>query len=71
MATRIREKEPDIQRLGVGLFCSQVTLFLGPKGNPETLLMAAGEVVFLCFNFSLFKANSAGLVYAPGDTHID
>lgn len=59
MASRIRGNERDIRGLGVGLFCSQMTLLLGPKRNNEALLLAAGEAESLCFNFSLFlKANS-------------
>lgn len=56
------EREPDIQGLGVGLFCSQMTLILGLEGNPDALLIAAGEVESLYFNISLFlKVNSAAV----------
>jgi len=62
MAPRISEKEPDIQGHDIGLLCSQVILILGPRGNPETVLMTVGKAVFLYFNFSFsLKANLAAV----------
>ena len=62
MAPRISEKEPDSQGHDVGLLCSQVILMLGPRGNPETVLVTVGKAVFLYFNFSFsLKANLAAV----------